>query len=312
MEVRTEGSFRTRERDGSLELWMPGWRLDVRVAPLVPLALAIGFAISSLGLPLKIVGCGGLLATSYFLVRLTRLGIRLRPEGVQVVNVLRTTRVAWKEFSAFVGERSQHDGRLAVLRADGEKVLSAGTLTGEEMNPIGEEGDLSAVDELNRLAEGYRRGLGTAPAAPAEAETPERRRVRVKSPARRESERREDERRAIERRVALEADAARLAADLAAQRAELEELTRKHVELTGAAWHGPVDPGPIAPRATGLRHPYVPRPPAPDPEPEPAGKRRGRRRRVEQVPQQVVQLPEPEPMSPGARALQELERRGDA
>lgn len=321
MEVRTEGSFRTRERDGSLELWMQGWRLDVRVAPLVPLVLAVGFAISSIGLPVKIVGCAALLGTGYFLVRLTKLGVQLRPEGVQVVNVVRTVRVDWKDFAAFVGERSQHDGRLAVLRADGQRIVTAGALTGEEMNPIGEEGDLSAVDELNRLAERYRRGLPAAeprvaaPTPAAEATSaPTRTRTRVKSPARRASERREDERRATERRIALETDAARLAAELEAQRAELEELTQKHVELTGAAWHGPVDPGPVAPTNTGVRHPYVPRPPAaPDPEPEPAGRRRGRRRRkTVQVPQGVVQLPEPEPMSPGARMLQELERRGGA
>lgn len=321
MEVQTEGSFRTRERDGSLELWMQGWRLDVRVAPLVPLVLAVGFAISSIGLPVKIVGCAALLGTGYFLVRLTKLGVQLRPEGVQVVNVVRTVQVDWKDFAAFVGERSQHDGRLAVLRADGQRIVTAGALTGEEMNPIGEEGDLSAVDELNQLAERYRRGLPAAePGAPAptpaagatpEVALPIRKRVRVKSPSRRESERREDQRRATERRIALEADAERLAAELEAQRDELEELTQKHVELTGAAWHGPVDPGPVAPTDTGMRHPYVPRPPAPDPEPETTGKRRGRRRRREvRVPPTVVQLPEPEPMSPGARMLQELERRG--
>ena len=308
MEAPTEGSFRARERDGALELWMQGWRLDVRVAPLVPIALAVGFAISSIGLPVKVLGSGALLATGYFLTRLTKLGIRLRPEGVQIVNVVRTTLVAWSEFSAFVGERTQHDGRLAVLRADGERIVTAGALTGEEMNPIGEEGDLSAVDELNRLAERYRSGL---PASEASAPAVAPRRVRVKSPARRESERREYERRANERRIALEADAARLAAELEAQRTELDELTQRHVELTGSAWHGPVDPGPVAPRDAAIRHAHVPRPPAPDPEPERVGKRRGLRRRSgSDAPAPVVELPEPEPMSPGARRLLEIERRG--
>jgi hypothetical protein len=312
MDVRNEGSFRVQPHGDSLDVWMPGWRLRFRLAPLLPLALAAAAALSSVPVALKVVLVGALLGTSFVLVRLTRIGLRFGPEGIAIHNVWRSHRVGWEELSAFVGDRTTHDGRVAVLRTDGTRVATSGGLTGEEMNPIGAEGDLSAIDQLNRLAEGYRRQLaGAAVLAP---EPRPARRVRVKSPSARERERREDERRELERRLALEADAARREAELAAQAAELDELTQRHIELTGAAWHGPVDPGPIAAAApAGVRHPWVPRPPAPDPEPEPAVKRRGlRRRRLEPGPPPgVVSVPEPEPSSPGARMLRELERGGD-
>jgi hypothetical protein len=316
MDVRSEGSFSTRRHGDALEVWMPGWRLRVRAAPLLPVGLAVWTTLSTIPLGLRMAVAAALLGTAYVLVRLTRTGLELRPEGVEVVNILRTHRVAWEDVVAFVGERTTHDGRVAVLRTDGSRLPTSGGLTGEELNPIGEEGDLSAIDQLNRIAEEYRGGVAAAAAAAPEARAP--RRVRVKSPVTRERDRREDERRALERRLALEADAARREASLAAQTAELEELTQRHAELTGSAvsgeWHGPVDPGPIAASSPGLRHPWVPRPPASESESRQAMKRRGlRRRRPEPPPApEVVSVPEPEPSSPGARMLRELERRDDA
>ena len=96
-----------------------------------------------------------------------RIGFRIDVAGVQVLDVLHTRRVVWDRFGGFVGERNEHEGRCVLLTTDGERIPSPGTLDPDEMDPFWGEGDVSAVDQLNRLATRLRRSMtsGSPPRA---------------------------------------------------------------------------------------------------------------------------------------------------
>jgi hypothetical protein len=273
--THTEGTFRIRRHEnGDVEVWAKGWRLEFRFLSLVPALLAVGFALSTIFLPVRMVGCAALLGAAFVLHRLTDVGIRMDASGLTFHDLLRTQRIPWEDALAFMGERTRHDGKLLLLRRDGSTVNAPGSLTGEEMNPIGDEGDLSAVEELNRLMDRFRRGLPLAPSAPTEAAVVEpRRRVRAKGPTTRP--------RAIEPPVSP-------------QPTDVEEPA-------SAAEH---EPPPTPAEPPPLRHPHVPRPPKPEPEPERTGRaaRRARRRRGTD-PSALIQVPDAVHLSPGARLL---------
>ena len=46
-----------------------------------------------------------------------------------------------------------------LVRKSGEPISLSGPLNAEQLNPYGEEGDLSTIDELNRTVDRYRREL---------------------------------------------------------------------------------------------------------------------------------------------------------
>jgi hypothetical protein len=332
--MQSEGSFRVRRHeDGAMELWAPGWRIEVRFLSLIPAAMAVGLALSSTPLGLRLPGCFALLGAAFALHRMTRVGILFGAEGIEFFDLVRHTSIPWADASAFVGERTSHDGKLVLLRTDGTRVRAPGSLTAEEMNPYGDEGDLSAVDELNRIAERFRRGLP--------ADVPIKPRVKVKAPSTREAERRDDERRAAERQAREMARLEEQQARLLAQAAELEaagidlknlaaagidpeqleaagidvaELQSIGLETTELHLVPPSElmapPAPSSPLPPALRHPHVPRPPAPEPEPEPTSRRERRRRRKEEE-EALVELPESQPESPGARRLAMLDDQRD-
>lgn len=265
--ARATGTFRTRRHDqGDLEIWASGWRLGIRFLSLAPAAMAVGFALSTIALPVRMLGCAGLLGSAFVLHRLTAIGIRLGPEGITFHDVLRSHRIPWADVVTFMGERTRHDGRLVLLRTDGTRLVAPGSLTGEEMNPIGDEGDLSAVEELNRMVDAYRTGV-PIPAGEAPAPRPRR---RARGPATRPRP--------------IEAPPAPGPPPVVHVEEPLEALAAVQVPL---------------------RHPHVPRPPAPEPEPEPTGRtaRRARRRARDAAPD-VVEVEDPnDPRSPGARLL---------
>jgi hypothetical protein len=274
---QSEGTLRVRRHDnGDMDVWVKGWRLEIRFLSLVPALLALGFAFSSIFLPVRLLGCAGLLGAAFVVHRLTQVGIRMSAAGLTFNDLVRTRQIPWDDVVTYMGERTRHDGKLVLLQRDGSKVPAPGSLTGEDMNPIGDEGDLSVVEELNRLTERYRQGIPVDAVAPAAA--PElRRRVRAKGPTTRP--------RAIE------------------------------ISPEPQSWVPQVDvPAPTGPPSSSLppalRHPHVPRPPKPEPEPEPTGRgrKRGRRKRdAEAAP--LIQVPDAEAMSPGARRLASLEDR---
>jgi hypothetical protein len=157
--VQTYGRFRVRrDNDGALEVWARGWRLEVRALAVAPAALAAVFLVSPAAIPFRVVGCLALLTCAWVTARLGRLGFRMTPEALEVVGVLRTTKVAWDDVAGFVGERNPHEGRAILMTSHGGRVPAPGTFAAEEMDPYGDEGDLSIVDELNRLVWRIRRG----------------------------------------------------------------------------------------------------------------------------------------------------------
>jgi hypothetical protein len=157
--MTTYGRFRTRRtRKGDLEIWARGWRLELRVIALAPLALAATFLISPVDAAVKGLGIAALLGCTWVCARLGKLGFRLTAEGVEVVNVLRTTVVLWDRVVGFVGERDPHEGRAVLLASDGARVKAPGTFAAEDMDPYGDEADEPIIDELNRLVWAVRRG----------------------------------------------------------------------------------------------------------------------------------------------------------
>jgi hypothetical protein len=165
--VETIGLFRTRVmRDGAVEVWAKGWRLESQVPALVPVVIAAGFLFSPFSLPIRAVGATMLLGCSAFVLRMSRLGFRIDAAGVQVIDVVRTRRVIWDRFNGFVGERNEHEGRCVLLASDGDRVRSPGTLDPDEMDPFWAEGDVSAVDQLNRLIARLRRAVTTGETPP--------------------------------------------------------------------------------------------------------------------------------------------------
>jgi hypothetical protein len=158
--VETIGLFRTRvARDGAVEIWAKGWRLESQVPVLVPAVIAVGFLFAPFSLSVRGLGAALLLACSWIVLRMTRLGFRIDVAGVQVIDVVRTHRVVWDRLDGFVGERNEHEGRCVLLTTDGRRLRSPGTLDPDEMDPFWAEGDVSAVDQLNRLVARLRRAL---------------------------------------------------------------------------------------------------------------------------------------------------------
>jgi hypothetical protein len=153
-----------RVDDGSMEVWVRGWRLEHRAVPALPLLLGIGFlfATSSVGIPIRVAGSLALLGVAFVCQRLTRTGIRVTANAITIVNLRSTAWVPWGDFIGFVGERSSHDGRCVLIRTSGVPVPLSGSLDGEELNPYGAEGDLSMIDELNRAVATFRRELAAA------------------------------------------------------------------------------------------------------------------------------------------------------
>lgn len=281
--TQTEGAFRLRRYEsGDVEIWAKGWRLEFRFLSLVPALLAVGFALSTIFLPLRMLGCAGLLGSAVVLHRLTGVGIRMGAAGLTFHDLVRTREISWDDAVAFMGERTRHEGRLVLLLRDGSTLSAPGSLTGEEMNPIGDEGDLSAVEELNRMTDRFRRGLPVTIAEPTEAIALEpRRRVRAKGPTTRP--------RAIEPDPVDE----RLA----------------EIETEAPAASAP----PVATEPPPLRHPHVPRPPKPEPEPEPTGRAARRARRRGTTPSQFVDVPDADVhLSPGSRLLAGSDDGGEA
>jgi len=158
--VETIGLFRTRvARDGAVEVWAKGWRLESQVPVLVPAVIAAGFLFAPFSLSVRALGAALLLVCSWIVLRMTRLGFRIDVAGVQVIDVVRTHRVMWDRLDGFVGERNEHEGRCVLLTTDGRRLRSPGTLDPDEMDPFWAEGDVSAVDQLNRLMARLRRAL---------------------------------------------------------------------------------------------------------------------------------------------------------
>ena len=146
------GLFRIRvARDGAVDIWAKGWRLESQVPALVPVLITVGFLFSPFPMPIRACGAAMLLACAWIVLRMSRLGFRVDLAGVQVTHVVRTHRVVWDRFDGFVGERNEHEGRCVLLTTDGERLPSPGTLDPDEMDPFWSEGDISAVDQLNRL-----------------------------------------------------------------------------------------------------------------------------------------------------------------
>ncbi|HEV8564064.1 MAG TPA: hypothetical protein VGR41_04065 [Actinomycetota bacterium] len=152
-----------RGEDDSLEVWAPGWRLEARALPLLPLTLAIGFLYSPAPIVLRALGALALGAVAIVCQRLTRIGLRITANAVTIVNLRGSYWVPWRDFMGFVGERSSEDGRCVLVRKSGDPIPLSGSLDAERMNPEGEEGDLSAIDELNRAVDRFRREITHGP-----------------------------------------------------------------------------------------------------------------------------------------------------
>lgn len=166
--METNGLFRTRVlRDGAVEVWARGWRLESQVPALVPVVIAAGFLFSPFPVAVRSLGAAMLLACSLIVLRLSRLGFRVDVAGVQVIDVVRSRRVVWERFDGFVGDRNEHEGRCVLLTTDGDRLRSPGTLDPDEMDPFWAEGDVSAVDQLNRLIARLRGSLTSGAAVPA-------------------------------------------------------------------------------------------------------------------------------------------------
>ena len=160
--------FRTRvARDGAVEVWAKGWRLESQVTVLVPAVIAAGFLFAPFSLSVRALGAALLLVCSWIVLRMTRLGFRIDVAGVQVIDVVRTHRVMWDRLDGFVGERNEHEGRCVLLTTDGRRLRSPGTLDPDEMDPFWAEGDVSAVDQLNRLVARLRRALTSSAGPPS-------------------------------------------------------------------------------------------------------------------------------------------------
>lgn len=162
--METIGLFRTRvARDGAVEVWARGWRLESQMPALVPALIAVGFLFSPFALHVRASGAAVLLGCAWVMLRMSRLGFRVDVAGVQLVDVVRTHRVVWQRLEGFVGERNEHEGRCVLLTTDGDRLRSPGTLDPDEMDPFWAEGGVSAVDQLNRLMARLRRALTSGP-----------------------------------------------------------------------------------------------------------------------------------------------------
>ena len=137
-----------RDGDDTVEVWVRGWRLELRILIVAPLAMAVAFLASPVPWSLRVLGCAGMAACAWVVFRLGRLGIRLGTDGVEVVHLLRSDRVAWDDVVGFVAER---DGHAALLTRGGARFPTPGVLAAGELQA-------SDLDELNGLLWAVRRG----------------------------------------------------------------------------------------------------------------------------------------------------------
>jgi len=158
--METMGLFRTRvDKDGSVDIWAKGWRLESQVPALVPVALGVAFLFSPFPFAVRAAGCALLLGCAWLTLRLSRIGFRADPAGITINAVVRSHTVAWDRIEGFVGARNEHEGRCVLLTADGERLPSPGTLDPDEMDTFWGDGEASAIDQLNRLAIRLRRAF---------------------------------------------------------------------------------------------------------------------------------------------------------
>ena len=76
--METFGMFRTRvARDGAIEVWAKGWRLESQLPALVPAVIAVGFLFAPFGVPVRALGAAALLVCAMIVLRMSRLGFRL-------------------------------------------------------------------------------------------------------------------------------------------------------------------------------------------------------------------------------------------
>jgi hypothetical protein len=158
--METIGLFRTRVgKDGSVDIWAKGWRLESQVPALVPVALGVAFLFSPFPVAVRAAGCALLLGCAWLTLRLSRIGFRANPAGITINAVVRSRKVPWDRIEGFIGARNEHEGRCVLLTADGEHLPSPGTLDPDEMDTFWGEGEASAIDQLNRLATRLRRAF---------------------------------------------------------------------------------------------------------------------------------------------------------
>jgi len=193
--------FRTRmDKDGTLQVWAPGWRLELRFAALVPPALAVGFLLSNLPLPVRLLFSAVLVGCGIAVQRMTSIGIVLAAEEVRLVGIARTRKATWDDVEGFVGERDAHEGRPVLLVAGGGRLRAPGSLPSETMDTFWNETAISAIDELNGIVEAFRSGEPLPPTVePEKRVSPPRKkkrppRVKTDRPPRAKRERRHRER----------------------------------------------------------------------------------------------------------------------
>lgn len=158
--METIGLFRTRVgKDGSVDIWAKGWRLESQVPALVPVAFGVAFLFSPFPFTVRVAGCALLLGCAWLTLRLSRIGFRADRAGITINGVVRSRNVPWDRVDGFIGVRNEHEGRCVLLTADGERLPSPGTLDPDEMDTFWGDGEASAIDQLNRLANRLRRAF---------------------------------------------------------------------------------------------------------------------------------------------------------
>jgi hypothetical protein len=119
--------------------------------------MAMAFLVSPVSPAARIFAALLLLGCAWACRRLTKMGFRLTTQGVEVVDVLTTTRVPWDEVIGFVSEPGAHETHCVLVGEHDLRVKAPGTFDAEEMGAY-EHADRSPIDELNRLLWSVRRG----------------------------------------------------------------------------------------------------------------------------------------------------------
>ena len=227
--------FRTRmDKDGTLQVWAPGWRLELRFAALVPPLLAIGFLLSNLPLPVRLLFAVVLIGCGLVVQRMTSIGIMLTADEVRLVGIGRTRTAKWDDVAGFVGERDAHEGRPVLLIADGERLKAPGSLPSETMDTFWDETEVSAIDQLNGIVEAFRSGE-LAPAT----DTPEKR----LRPAREK-----------QRPPRVNADRPPLMKRVRRTRAKVEKIERIDIQTPSAEPAEAADPAPVVDPERSMAH----------------------------------------------------------